>query len=334
VINPILSIVIPTYNRARFLALALEGLREEISNVAPDSVEVIVSDNASEDDTAAVVEAAIAHGLSLRAIRNPNNLGSDANIAQVFNMASAPYVLILGDDDLLVAGTLRWLVATLHRETYGVICMKPYGYDRDPVREYPGGAGAVLTFDDSGNFIATLGAHVTLISACVINKSLLGNVDARAFCGGNLVQVHLVLAAALAARKNLLRTTYSVACKRNNSGGYDFTEVFVSELGRILDSFVGKGLSQASLDKFGRRMMLSYYPTYLLRGRRNGSPAQQQATYRIFSERFGKDPFFWIWIAPILRLPRRLALVWGYCVVAIGRSLGGDFRRGLAFLRK
>lgn len=330
---PILSIVIPTYNRARFLSLALENLRAEISNATPGSVEVIVSDNASGDDTAAVIEAAIAQGLSLRAIRNSSNIGSDANIAQVFNMASAPYVLILGDDDLLVAGTLRWLVEALHRETYGVVCLKPYGYDRDPVREYPGGAGGVLTFDDSGDFIASLGAYITLISACVINKSLLGDVDARQFCGGNLVQVHLVLSAALAARRNLLRKTYSVACKRNNSGGYDFAAVFVSELGRILDGFIGNGLSQVSLDKFERRMILSYYPTYLLRQRKVGSLAHQRATYRAFTHRFGRSALFWIWLAPILRLPRGLAVVWGYGVVALGRSLGGDFRRGLAFLR-
>ncbi|OCJ06957.1 hypothetical protein A6U86_07640 [Rhizobium sp. AC27/96] len=331
--SPILSIVIPTFNRASYLKQTLENLRRELPTVAAGTVEIIVSDNASPDDTPTVVSAAVADGLSIRSIRNAENIGSDANIAQVFNMAKAPYVLILGDDDVLVAGTLSFLISTLQKETYGVVCLKSYGYDSDLLAEHPGGHGKSLVFEDSGDFIAAIGAYITLISACVINKGLLGDIDARQFCGGNLVQVHLVLKAALSARQNLFYTGYAVACKRNNSGGYDFSKVFVEELGRILDSYVADGLPRSGIRKFERRMMFGYYPYYLLRQRQNQT-AGLNDTYGRFSTRFGNRPLFWIWLAPILKLPRPLSLLWGSLTVAVGRSLSGDFRRGLTFLQK
>jgi hypothetical protein len=78
-------------------------------------------------------------------------------------------------------------------------------------------------------------------------------------------------------------------------------------------------------------MMVHYFPTYLLRQRRDRS-GNLQGTYDRFRTRFGGTLLFWVWLAPILRWPRPLAIAWGYGTVAVGRSTGGDFRRGLAFL--
>lgn len=329
--SPVLSIAIPTFNRARYLELTLDSLQRDLQTIKAGRVEVLVSDNASPDATPAVVAKMIAAGLPIRSIRNETNIGSDANIAQVFNMAAAPYVLILGDDDILMPGALAFLLKELSSQSYGVVCLKPYGYENDPIAERPGRHGQPQVYNDSGAFIAAIGAYVTLISACIINKSLLVDVDARKFCGGNLVQVHLVLGAALAAKKNLFVPDYPVACKRNNSGGYDFSKVFVEELGRIVDSFSPKGLSKSSIRKFERRMILHYFPTYLLWQRQQRS-GDLQTTYNRFRARFMRYSLFWIWLAPILRWPRPLAIAWGYGTVAIGRSTSGDFRRGLAFL--
>ena len=47
---PLLTIGIPTYNRAKFLRRLLEQLRTELAGL-DGQVEVLVSDNASTDDT-------------------------------------------------------------------------------------------------------------------------------------------------------------------------------------------------------------------------------------------------------------------------------------------
>lgn len=326
--NPILTIAIPTFKRAAYLKITLDALLAELNTVPAGTVEIVVSDNASPDQTATVVEGAIAAGGPIRSFRNSENIGSDANIAQVFNLSKASYVLILGDDDVLTAGTLSFLVETIQQYEYGVIFLRPYGYDENWTLEYPGGTGKTVTFSDSKKFLSAINAYMTLISACVINKRLLGAIDARTYCGGKLVQTHLVIAAALKASRNLYQQRYSVACKRNNSGGYSFSEVFVNNLGAIL---VNSGLSAIAIKSIETRMILGFYPYYLLQQRRNNSDEITKARSN-FRTRYSNRLLFWIWLAPTLIFPKQLAIVWGALTVFIGRILVGDFWRGWAFL--
>lgn len=329
VVSPLLTIAIPTWNRVAFLALNLERLSQEGRNYW-GMVEVLVSDNASSDGTPRVVADAIAGGMPIRYIRNAENIGSDANIAQCFNLAQGKFVLILGDDDLLVDGALPFLLERLAIGAYGVVCLRPYGFESDFRKEYPGSGGRERIFCDAGAFLAAIGPLMTLISSCVISKSMLPKVDARQFCGDNLVQVHLVLRAALAAKENLFVDQYLIACKRNNSGGYDFSQVFVSNLGAVLDSCKSLGLTESAILAIERRFMLAYYPFYLLRQRLSKS-GDLNATFARFEERLHGRFLFKYWLVPIMRLPRPLGIIWGGMATLIGRALNGDLRRGIAF---
>lgn len=293
-------------------------------------IEILISDNDSADETPEVVASFIQRGVQLRYIRNTENIGSDCNIAQCFNEADGQYVLILGDDDFLVDGVLPWLVERLVRQEFGVLCMRPYGYEDDFRKEYPGGSGGEVVFKDGGKFLAKIGPLVTLISACVINKKLLGKIDARDFCGGHLVQVHLVIRAALAARQSLFVNRYLLACKRHNSGGYDFVHVFVVELGRILDQYRSMGLKPSATRTFETRMLLGYYPFYLFLQRLTQT-GNAESAYVSFKARFGGRWLFSLLLAPILRLPRPLGVTWGACATLFGRMATGDLRRGVMF---
>lgn len=98
--QPLLSICIPTFNRAHLLRSALWTLVPQVKECG-DLVEVIVSDNASTDETPAVIQWAGQH-IPLRAHRNDENLGALANIFLLTNtLAQGEFCWILGDDDLL-----------------------------------------------------------------------------------------------------------------------------------------------------------------------------------------------------------------------------------------
>lgn len=328
---PLLTIAIPTWRRATFLEKTLTQLRLELQRSdRAGLVEVLVSDNCSPDQTPEVVKAEVAAGLPITYIRNDENIGSDANIAQCFNLASGRYVLILGDDDFLVDGVLDHLLDLLTGVDFGVVCLRPYGFENDFRREYPGAAGKDRVFVDSGDFLARIASLMTLISACVVNKQLIGDIDAREFCGGNLVQVHLVIRAALAAKQNVFVERYSVACTRNNSGGYDHAQVFVGSLGDTLDAYQDKGLTKETIRAIEKRLLIGYLPFYLFR-QRLSREGDLSATYASFRRRFSKRWLFRLWAAPIIRLPRPLALVWGAFVVIVGRGINGDLKRGAVF---
>lgn len=328
--KPLLTIAIPTFNRALYLDQTLCQLQKEISEFCIQNVEVIVSDNASPDNTEEVVNHVISSGLTIRYIKNSENIGSDANIAQCFNLANGSYVLILGDDDLFVDGGLHDLLQNIDSQQYGVVCLKSYGFDADFRAENPGRFGCNKTYINAGSFLSSIGPLMTLISGCVVNKSLLSHMDANDYCGENLVQVHLVIKAACHAKNNLFIDRYLMACKRNNSGGYDFAKVFVENVGSILDSYVGKGLSNRDVFAIERKFILSYFPFYLMKQRfyRQGDIAK---VYERFSKRYGDRYIFYIWLYPILKAPRWIAMLWGAMTTLLGRVLNGDLVRGIAF---
>lgn len=328
--QPFLTIAIPTYNRAGYLRTNLEQLRSELQGIPSDWVEIVVSDNCSPDDTPSVVQEAIGTGLAVRYVRNSENLGWGRNFAQCYDLARGKYVLLLGDDDVFVDGTVRPLLDRLSSSEFGVVVLKAYGYDSDFRLEYPGGGARERVFTDSNRFFLAVGPLITLTSSCVINKPLLAGFSLDRYVHGDLATLPLVLRAASGAKANLFIDGYVIAGKRQNSFNYDYAQVFVGELWRTIDQHVGPGLTHRTVRRLERRMLFSYYPFYAFDFRlaRRGSLASMR---RYFSERFGRSMIYWSWLAPTILLPRPLAVPWGALTTLVGRVFGGDLRRGIAF---
>jgi glycosyltransferase involved in cell wall biosynthesis len=109
VTTPVLSICIPTYNRARILE---ESLRTLLPQCAGGPVEICVSNNASTDDTASL-EASYP---GLRWQTRAQNVGIDRNILATLRMARGRYVLPIGDDEMLVTSGVDSILAALRTE--------------------------------------------------------------------------------------------------------------------------------------------------------------------------------------------------------------------------
>ncbi|WP_321961147.1 glycosyltransferase family 2 protein [Paraburkholderia sp. J7] len=328
--RPLLSIAIPTFNRAGYLDLCLAQFVPEADLVQSGTLEILVSDNCSTDSTAEVVDALRARGLAIRSIRNGTNIGSDANIAQCFNEARGHYVQILGDDDLYLPGRLREVIAMLGERERGLVCLKPYGYEHDFLKELPTGATGRVDCERATDFLCEVGPLITFISSCIVNKRRLPDVDARAYCGSNLVQVHLVVQAMLRGTLNTYVLDYTLACKRANSGGYDFSEIFVANFFSILKHYEASGLSHDAVKRLGTKLLITYYPFNLLR-QRLARQGDNRATWRRFAAHFGWQPAFLLFCAPIIALPRPLAIAWGWGAVFVGRIWNGEIVRGWHF---
>jgi glycosyltransferase involved in cell wall biosynthesis len=95
-----ITFAIPTYNRARKLERLLEILEKDLPEELRDKFEVLVSDNASSDDTPRVLSRFAASTLPLRSFRNPENLGFDGNTAKLYREAKGEYVWFFSDDDI------------------------------------------------------------------------------------------------------------------------------------------------------------------------------------------------------------------------------------------
>lgn len=98
--TPKITVCIPAYNRrALFRATLWSALRQTHRNI-----EVIVSDNASDEDLAAEVLAA--GDPRVRYVRQPTNVGPLGNFAFLQTQGSGDYFLFLCSDDLLLPDCL------------------------------------------------------------------------------------------------------------------------------------------------------------------------------------------------------------------------------------
>ena len=108
---PTLTICIPTYNRSRCLAELLDSI---VAQDLPE-LQVVVSDDASPDDTAIVAERYRDRIASFTFIRQPVNIGLDRNFQAVVDAATGDYVWLMGDDDRLEPGGAARVLEALDR---------------------------------------------------------------------------------------------------------------------------------------------------------------------------------------------------------------------------
>jgi glycosyltransferase involved in cell wall biosynthesis len=116
----LLTIAIPTYNRARRLDRQLAWLDRSMTPSISDCCEVIVSDNDSPDDTAAVCDKWRQHaerrGLTFRTTRNSQNLGPIGNIVRCIEMSRTRFTWVIGDDDEIPDDGPAWVVGRLRAD--------------------------------------------------------------------------------------------------------------------------------------------------------------------------------------------------------------------------
>jgi len=92
---PLVSICIPTYNRAATIGRALESATAQ----SYANLEIVVADNASDDDTATVVESFADRDPRVKYVRHAANIGMVANLNTVIRLGNGKYRMWLADDD-------------------------------------------------------------------------------------------------------------------------------------------------------------------------------------------------------------------------------------------
>jgi glycosyltransferase involved in cell wall biosynthesis len=328
--NIVLSIAIPTYNRAEWLKLCLSRLIPQLEGVYGE-VEVTIYDNASPDHTADVAKSFLVENLPITYIRNSENIGSDKNIAQCFNKAIGRYVLILGDDDVVLDGSLKKIIEVLNKKQYdhGAIYMRAYGYDNNYCTEKPFQFfRQSKVYSDADEFMCKCSSGMAFISSLIINKSKIATIDANQFIGTALVQTYLFYEAVRSAKTNYFIDEYFIAAKRIEQRDYDVTKVFGTALNDALDHFVTLGLSKWAVKRINRKLIWYFFPIFLMQLRSGNSPIDAaELSYEELTKRYSKEPLFWICSAPILKLPSQFAILWGAAVIVCSRLINGEFGR-------
>ena len=171
--NILLTVGIPTFNGQEYLAHAIESVLSQLNENNLCSVEIVISDNASTDDTEQIVQRfVLEYPNTVRYHRNDDNLGFDRNVDNLFRIASGQYVEILGDDDYLANGALDLILNVIRNDAgYGVLLLNVGFLNLSSMSEI-----AANTFDsgrefsDKDEFFLWSKWRTAAISSIVIRK--------------------------------------------------------------------------------------------------------------------------------------------------------------------
>ena len=115
---PRVTIGVPVYNCARHLPAALDSLLAQTFT----DFELLVSDNASTDETAAIIHRYRRRDSRIRYVRHERNAGAPANWNYVAREARGQYLKWASGNDLAAPAMLARAVEVLDREPAVVLC--------------------------------------------------------------------------------------------------------------------------------------------------------------------------------------------------------------------
>lgn len=200
----LLTIGIPTYNRATLLKGLIENIFSEIDKSGhAEDVQILVVDGKSEDNTAEIIEELKVRG-KLKYFRREQKEGIDRDILKCVELADGKYCWLFSDDDRLATGAISHLVDTLKKgeNLTGCFCNR-ISYDFQmgkKVAEAKGWPGKLLKedhiFTDKAECFRYIGMDFGFISSQIVKRSewqkIVEGVDFGELYNSYYLMVHII----------------------------------------------------------------------------------------------------------------------------------------------
>lgn len=281
VLRPILTIAIPTYNRALYLRACLENIYSQVGN--DSRVEVLVCDNCSPDNTSTVIEEYKQKYVNLVYYKNLTNIGVSKNIQKVLELSRGEYINLHGDDDYFNEGIYSTIINMIDSNRdcdlmYLSMKWHPLNIKR--------GIGMSNYQIDSGT-----GGWIT---GMVIKNDAYKNItEKEKFLNSNLNHIYIQLEL---LRSNPNYCILSGQINRADTGsagayGYNIMEVAIKNYLDILYSFKDNGLSEAEIEYHKIVSLDITFPLirWIIESR---LPLSIDRGIEIFTEYYSNEPYF------------------------------------------
>ncbi|MEN9918142.1 MAG: hypothetical protein RL662_578 [Bacteroidota bacterium] len=284
----LLSLCIPTYNRAKFLDVSLNRIKDQFIGIAKEDIELIISDNCSTDDTPQVVDKYLNDGLPIRYIRNATNLGMDGNFVQCSRLAQGKYLWVLGDDDFLKENALTKILEVLRKDTYGLVHLEIGSKKAEFFAEQL----------NSQDFLSTISYWITFISSNIVNTKHVPDINFEKYIGTYFTLIPLYMTAALSENKNALihPRVFEDGVDTQQNGGYNFFQVFVCNYLGIWKEFVDKGLlTRMAYEKEKYKLYNSFLTRFIFRLliKKDKGNFQTEGGWTILFKYYGYYPYYY-----------------------------------------
>ena len=228
----LLSICIPTKNRAAVLQKSLQSIVSQGIFTQRDDIEIVVCDNASEDNTSAVTQEFADHFKGrVRYHRNSIDI-EDNNVEQVLRHGNGEFLKLANDSLDWIPGSIEQMIRLVEM----TLPLKPILFflnQSRPTKE------AIIEANDFNSLLRILSFHITWIGGFGIWKSQLDQLsDFSRHAQLKLPQVDVIL-----RQMNITKMAYVCnlsmfqVMSTGPKGGYNIAEVFGSNYLAILRQF-------------------------------------------------------------------------------------------------
>jgi glycosyltransferase involved in cell wall biosynthesis len=184
--EPIVSVLMTSYNRERYIAQAIESVLAS----SLKAIEVIVVDDGSKDKSVAIAREYAAKDERVKVFINEKNLGDYANRNRAAEHATGKYIKYLDSDDIMYPHCLEVMVTAMEKFPEAGFGLSAMG---DPAKPYPvllSSREAYLEhFNGYGHFDRAPGSSI--IKRDVFNKA--GGFSGERMIGDNDLWYRLAL---------------------------------------------------------------------------------------------------------------------------------------------
>ena len=308
----LLTIAIPTYNRAEYLDLCLSRIFDEINSLSLSRrclVSVYVSNNASTDNTSEVLSKyKLSSDFNFVFVNNSINIGGDKNIIQCYLSALSPYVWVLGDDDVILSGGLEIVLnALIKKKDVDILYLSGYSYSNSYLDEPIIGRGrtGLTEFSNPLDFVRRTHIMLTFITALVVRSGVCLTPYDEIVQGTYLSQMSWILSLIRDGKKFLIINDRVYAAKIENSGGYGAVQVFGNNLSNISRSILCSNLNLANAIENGAIVM--WFPIYIVNIRAGSAVGFDGENTHLDLRRVYKNNWrYYLFLAPLVLLPALL----------------------------
>ncbi len=316
--TPLLSLCIPTYNRAVLLTQALDAILTQIGPEEAQQIEVLILDNASPDGTPAVIEDAARRSphVSLRRVRHANNIGPDANFLEAICLASGEFVYLISDDDVLLPGGVRKLLEMIQRyPDFDAFSLNCQGFQFSP--EEPGVPYLVLSEDlatqDKDEVLQMAQTSIGFMSIMAFRKARIADRIAAGMyadkIGTHFLQSYVFLDVLLGGNGFAAAATPMIAQRAENSTAFNYFQVFITEIHALMTYAQRIGFSRSVVRKIEAKNLTQtrhFISRVMIYGReREMWSSRRDAISRLFGV-YGWNPYIWLVLVPLMFFPRPL----------------------------
>jgi glycosyltransferase involved in cell wall biosynthesis len=305
-VEKLLTIAIPTYNRSEKLAFLIDSIIPQLN----ESVEVFISDNASTDGTADLVSRLNEKNSSIRFVRQTHNVGIDRNVDTAVINSLGKFVWLCGDDDQFEADSIDYILAVLKSGDFATGWVNCSRWDNELKECW---APKIIKLDHDllgvsiGTVISVTHIKFSFLSSHIVRRDLWIAEKARANCFAPPFTDCIWMLGHLLAGVDRMNFVVSRPLLRQRSSEYD--NVTLAKIPvllnwcRVMDIAVKFGVPRSDVEPF---FHVSANGPHIINSVIHKKRFAPEAAYQEFIPTilfFWKYPRFWLTAFPLLIMP-------------------------------